>query len=157
MSAISIGTTGHRERPSVEVIQGYSFEQGFLSPYFCTDKSTVEYGSHGQELTSGAYVLLADHPPESEGDLRRILEFGHKLQKPIVMIAPDFRPDALTSLVVNHLQGRLRCVAVKTPVTEQDPETAGGSLSVLQDVAAFTGAQIVSHSLGMRLSKVDPV
>lgn len=46
---------------------------------------------------------------------------------------------------------------MKTPITEQDPETAGGSLTVLQDVAAFTGAQVVSQALGMRLSKIDPV
>jgi len=54
-------------------------------------------------LTAGAYVLLVDYAPESEGDLKRILEFGAKLQKPIVIIAPDFKPDALTALVVNHL------------------------------------------------------
>jgi len=78
-----------------------------LSPYFATDKAktVVEYGnSHSdQELTAGAYVLLVDYAPESEGDLKRILEFGAKLQKPIVLIAPDFKPDALTALVVNHL------------------------------------------------------
>ena len=62
------------------------------------------------------------------------------MEKPIVLIAPDFRPDALTALVVNHLQNRVRVVAVKTPIGEQDPETAGGDLSVLQDIAAFTGA-----------------
>lgn len=47
--------------------------------------------------------MLADHPPESESDLRRIMEFGAKLQKPLVLIAPDFKPEALTSLVLNHL------------------------------------------------------
>ena len=39
----------------------------------------VEYGSYDNELIAGAYVLLIDYPPESEGDLRRILEFGAKL------------------------------------------------------------------------------
>jgi chaperonin GroEL len=107
MSAISIGNTERvfQDKPRLEIIQGYSFDQGFLSPYFTTDKakSRVEYGSHEKELIAGAYVLLIDYPPESEGDLRRVLEFAHKLQKPIVLIAPDFRPDAFTSLVVNHL------------------------------------------------------
>jgi len=46
---------------------------------------------------------------------------------------------------------------VKTPIGEQDPETAGGDLTVLQDIAAFTGAQVVSQAFGMRLSKIDPV
>lgn len=63
-------------------------------------------------------MLLIDHAPETEGDLRKILEFGAKLQKPIVIIAPDFKPSALTSLVVNHLQNKLKVVAVRTPIDE---------------------------------------
>jgi len=79
-----------------------------LSPYFTTDKSrtAVEYGDSANRDNSevaGAYVLVMDHPPESEGDLRKVLEFAQKLYKPIILVAPDFRPDALTALVVNHL------------------------------------------------------
>jgi hypothetical protein len=61
---------------------------------------------------------LVDYAPESEGDLKRILEFAAKLQKPMLLIAPDFKPDALTALVVNHLQNKVRVVAVKTPIGE---------------------------------------
>jgi chaperonin GroEL (HSP60 family) len=61
---------------------------------------------------------LVDYAPESEGDLKRILEFAAKLQKPMLLIAPDFKPDALTALVVNHLQNKVRVVAVKTPMGE---------------------------------------
>ena len=49
MSAISIGCTEkvYHDRPKLEFLKGYSFEQGFLSPYFATDnsKTIVEYGS----------------------------------------------------------------------------------------------------------------
>ena len=163
LSSISIGTTErtYYDKPQLEFLQGYSWDQGFLSPYFTTDKAktTVEYGNSNQEHNdiAGAYVLLTDYPPESESDLRRILEFAAKLLKPIILIAPEFRADALTALVVNHLQNRVRVCAIKTPIEEQDPETAGGDLSVLKDIAAFTGAQIVSRAYGMRLGKVDPV
>jgi chaperonin GroEL (HSP60 family) len=41
MSAISIGNTERvfQDKPRLEIIQGYSFDQGFLSPYFTTDKA----------------------------------------------------------------------------------------------------------------------
>jgi len=49
MSAISIGSTEnvYHDRPKLEFLKGYSFEQGFLSPYFATDKAktVVEYGN----------------------------------------------------------------------------------------------------------------
>lgn len=63
-------------------------------------------------------MLLTDQVPESESDLRKVLEFGAKVRKPILIVAPDFKPDALTSLVVNHLQNKVKVVAVKTPITE---------------------------------------
>jgi chaperonin GroEL (HSP60 family) len=49
MSAISIGSTEriYHDKPRLEFLKGYSFDQGFLSPYFTTDKAktTVEYGN----------------------------------------------------------------------------------------------------------------
>jgi chaperonin GroEL (HSP60 family) len=49
MSAISIGSTEkvYHDRPKLEFLKGYSFDQGFLSPYFTTDKAKtlVEYGT----------------------------------------------------------------------------------------------------------------
>ena len=33
----------------------------------------------------------------------------------------------------------------------------GGHLSVLEDLAAFTGGRVVSQALGERINKVDPV
>ncbi len=50
--------------------------------------------------------------------MKKILEFGFKVRKPILIVAPDFKPEALTSLVVNHLQHKVRVVAVKTPLNE---------------------------------------
>jgi len=60
-------------------------------------------------------------------------------------------------MVLNHLQNKVRVVAVKTPIGEQDPETAGGDFSVLEDLAAFSGAKVVSNAYGMSMGRVDPV
>lgn len=48
MHAVSIGNTDQKyTKPHLEFLQGYSFDQGFLSPYFTTDKNKTkcEYGS----------------------------------------------------------------------------------------------------------------
>ena len=60
------------------------------------------------------------------------MEFGKKLRKPIAIVAPDFKSEVLTNLVVNHLKSVLKVVAIKTPMGEEP-------LPLLEDVAAFSG------------------
>jgi len=70
----------------------------------------------------------------------------------MILIAPDFGSDALTSLVVNHLQNKIQVCAVRTPLIDQE-----GLMSVLYDIAAYTGATVVSKDLGMSPHTIDPV
>ena len=46
-------------------------------------------------------MFLTDQTVESQSDLVRILEFAHKTRKPVLIVAPEFKADALTALVVN--------------------------------------------------------
>jgi chaperonin GroEL len=117
-----------------------------LSPYFAQ-------GFEGKQINydSNVYFLLCDFVIESQAEMLPIMEFAGKLRKPVVVVAPDFRADALTGMVVNHLQNKVRMCAVKTPMTDQK-----GPLSILHDLAAYTGATIVSKDLGMRLEHTAP-
>ena len=62
----------------------------------------------------------------------QVMDFGRKLRKPIAIVAPDFKSEALTSLVVNHLKSVLKVVAIKTPVGMTP-------LPLLEDIASFSG------------------
>ena len=66
------------------------------------------------------------------------MEFGKKIRKPVIVVAPDFHSEALTSLVVNHLKQVVKIVAVKTPLAMDD-------LSLLEDLASFSGGRVVSR------------
>jgi hypothetical protein len=37
----------------------------------------------------------------------RVLEFAAKIGKLVIIVAPDFKADALTGMVVNHLKGKV--------------------------------------------------
>ena len=68
----------------------------------------------------------------------------------MAIVAPDFKSEALTSLVVNHLKSVVKVVAIKTPV--------GGPITpLLEDIASFSGGEVVSMATGLQLGKVDPV
>lgn len=46
----------------------------------------------------------------------------------------------------------MKVCAIRTPLIDQD-----GMMSCLYDVAAYTGATVVSRDLGMRVENTDPV
>ena len=78
------------------------------------------------------------------------MDFARKVRKPVAIIAPDFKSEALTSLVVNHLKNVVKVVAIKTPVGQQ-------TLPLLEDIASFSNGQVVSQAMGVRLGSLDPI
>ncbi len=78
------------------------------------------------------YIFTTDMVVETQQDLISVMDFGRKLRKPIAIVAPDFKSEALTSLVVNHLKSVLKVVAIKTPVGMTP-------LPLLEDIASFSG------------------
>lgn len=66
--------------------------------------------------------------------------------KPLMIVAPEFKADALTALVVNHLQNKVKVVAVKSP---------WGDDGAVDDLAALTGAKVVREYT--RIGRIDPV
>jgi chaperonin GroEL len=63
--------------------------------------------------------MLVDSVIEDQQELLPIMEFAAKIRKPVIVVAPDFKADALTSMVVNHLNGKVCLCAVKTPIVDQ--------------------------------------
>ncbi len=83
-------------------------------------------------MEAGMYIFTTDMVVETQQDLISVMDFGRKLRKPIAIVAPDFKSEALTSLVVNHLKSVLKVVAIKTPVGMTP-------LPLLEDIASFSG------------------
>lgn len=72
------------------------------------------------------------------------MEFAAKVRRLVIVVAPDFKADALTGMVVNHLNGKVKMCAVKLPLIDQQ-----GIMSILYDISAYTGATVVTEHLGM--------
>lgn len=94
----------------LEVIEGMSFDRGYISPYFATTtkgKIRVEY--------ENALVLLSEKKISDLSSLMGALEVVVQTKKPLIIIAEDVDSDALAALVVNRLKGGLKVAAVKAP------------------------------------------
>ncbi|WP_317054863.1 chaperonin GroEL [Roseovarius rhodophyticola] len=139
--AITVEEAKSREMV-LEVVDGMQFDRGYLSPYFVTasDKMTVELDD--------AFILLHERKLSNMRPLVPILEAVIEADRPILVIAEDVDGEALASLVVNRLRGNLRCAAVKAPGFGDRRK------AMLQDIAALTGATVVSEDLGTKLVNV---
>jgi chaperonin GroEL len=128
---------------TLEVVEGMQFDRGYVSPYFVTDPSTME------AALEDAYVLICDRKLSILKDIIPLLEQVAKSGRPILFIAEDIESEALATLIVNQIRGVLKNVAVKAPGFGDRRK------AMLQDIAALTGAQLISEDLGLKLEDVD--
>jgi chaperonin GroEL len=127
---------------ALEVVEGMQFDRGYLSPYFVTNAETMDV-----ELENPV-ILLSEKKISSMRDLLPILEEVAKLGRSILIIAEDVDGEALATLVVNRLRGRLNVGAVKAPGFGDRRK------EMLEDIAVLTGAKVINEELGIKLESV---
>ncbi|MCA9677004.1 MAG: chaperonin GroEL [Myxococcales bacterium] len=123
----------------LEVVEGMSFDRGYLSPYFVTDPARMQC-----ELEA-PLLLLYDGKITAMNDLVPILEDTAKQGRALVVIAEDVEADALATLVVNKVRGALSSLAVKAPGFGDRRK------AILEDIAILTGAHVITPELGKKL------
>ncbi len=127
----------------IEVVEGMQFDRGYLSPYFVTNRETMEV-----ELED-PYILVHEDKISNIQQLLPILEKVAQTGKPLVVIAEDVEGEALATLVVNNLKGVLKSVAVKAPAFGDRRK------AMLEDIAILTGARFIAKDIGIKLENVD--
>lgn len=123
----------------MEFTEGMSFDNGYLSPYFSTDRQNLvtEF--------EDPYILLTDKPITNLEVLINVLNSVARSGRPLVIIGEAVEGDALASLIVNSVKGVLRVCAVKAPSFGDNRK------AMLEDIAILTGGTVISESVGMRL------
>jgi chaperonin GroEL len=125
-----------------EVVEGMQFDKGYVSPYFMTDPGTLEC------VLEDAYVLVFEKKISNLREFVPLVESIASSGKPFLVIAEDVEGEALAALVVNRLRGVLKCCAVKAPGFGDRRK------AMLGDIAALTGAKLISEDLGIKLENV---
>jgi chaperonin GroEL len=126
----------------LEVTEGLQFDKGYISPYFVTDTESME------AVLDDARVLIVNGKISSIAELLPLLEKVVELKRPLLIIAEDVEGEALSTLVVNAIRKTISAVAVKAPGFGDRRK------AMLGDIAALTGAQVVSAEVGLKLDQV---
>ena len=128
----------------IDVVEGMQFDQGFMSPYFVTNSEKML-----AEL-DGAKILVSEKKITGLQALLPILEPIAQSGSPLLIIAEDVESEALATLVLNRLRGGLKVCAVKAPGFGDRRK------EMLKDIAAVTGATVVSDDMGMTFENITP-
>jgi chaperonin GroEL len=131
-------------KTEVETKDGMQFDKGYISPYMSTDQERME------AVLDDPYILVTERKVSAIADILPLLEKVVQVQKPLLIIAEDVEGEALATLVVNKLRGTFTSVAVKAPGFGDRRK------EMLKDIAALTGATVISEELGLKLDKATP-
>ena len=126
----------------LDVVEGMQFDHGYLSPYFITSAEKME------AAFDDAFILLSDRKLGNVSDLLPLLDQIVKSGRPLLIVADDVEGEALAVLIVNQLRGALKSCAVKAPGFGDRRK------AMLQDIAAVTGATVISDEVGQKLANV---
>jgi chaperonin GroEL len=124
-----------------EVVEGMQFDKGYVSPYMVTNADKME------AVYNDPMILITDQKVSAIQDLLPLLEtMAQSGKKDLVVIADEIEGEALATLVVNKIRGVFNTLAVKAPGFGDRRK------EMLQDIAAMTGARVISEELGLKLN-----
>jgi len=130
---------GNSADTQLEIVEGLEFDRGYLSHFFMNDKTKLVCSLEEPK------ILLYDGRLSNMDDVLGILEQSSVSNKPIVIMAHEIDGEALATMVVNSARGTLKCLAVKAPGFGQE------RTEILNDIAALTGATVITDKLGVTL------
>lgn len=133
---------GKSLKNELDVVNGMSFDNGWLSPYFIT------HPDYQVSALEEPFILLTMEKINGLREMLPILEQVAKTNRPLLIVADEVEGEALATLVVNSARGQLRCCAVKAPGFGQ------GRKNNLEDIAAITGGEVISKELGHNIEKI---
>lgn len=122
-----------------EVVEGFTVQRGFVSPYMATDTKRME------AVYDKPAIVVTDKKISSAQEFVPLLEMiAQSGKKDLVLIADDVDGEALGLLVLNRLKGAFNTLAIKAP-SDKD---------VLYDIAALVGAKVITEDTGMTFETV---
>jgi len=124
---------------SVDFVEGFEVDNGYLSPYLVTNPASLE------AIVDDPYILLCSEKITKVQQLMPLLDKIMRAPRPLVIMAETVEGTALSMLVHNHLNKVFQCLAVRAP------GFGDRRLHKLEDIAAITGGAVYSRQSGFTL------
>jgi len=125
--------------------EGGRWNGKLVSPYFITDSA------QRRAIIEACHVALYAGDVRSLDDVQPLLEIvANTKWRQAALIAKEIAGTALTTLVLNHQQGKLKIIAAELREAESKRRND------FDDLAALTGATVIAPELGRTLRDIEP-
>lgn len=129
---------------TVEIVKDITLDKGLFSPLFIKKEGNVKI------IQENPYILITDKKITSvQQQLVPILELVGKTSRPLLILAEDLSAEVLSTLVINHLQGVISVIAVRTPGFGNQRK------QLLEDISTITQSSIINEERGLRLDNIQ--
>ncbi|MBR3329570.1 chaperonin GroEL [Candidatus Saccharibacteria bacterium] len=126
-----------------EIVEGFSYDKGYSSPFFVTDVNRQE------AVFDKPLVLVTDRKISAAADILPLLEkCAQAGKKDLVIIAEEVEGEALSLLVLNKLKGVFNTLVLKAPAFGDRRK------EIMEDIAILTDGTVVSSDKGLKLEEV---
>ncbi|GAB2225525.1 hypothetical protein Droror1_Dr00006321 [Drosera rotundifolia] len=135
---------GNKLDNELEVVEGMKLARGYISPYFVTDAKTQKCEFEHP------LILIHQKKISNVSSILGVLELAVEKNRPLLIVAEDVDSEALSMLILNKHHAGLKVCAIKAPGFG-DSRKAN-----LDDLASFTGGEVITDESGLSLDKVQP-
>ncbi len=125
---------------SLSVIEGMSFDRGYVSHHMVTDVERME------AVLDKPYILLTDLKIKQPSELENIRNAVRATDRPLLIVAEEISPEVLMTLLSEDGKGRILVV--------HPPEYGHWRKAMMEDLGILTGGRVIARDLGGRLENV---
>ena len=129
---------------TVDYMSGMAFDHGLLSRNFLLKAGETEV------KLDKVHLLMCQGELTEAAQLTPALEAARQGGGSLLVLAQDVSDQALATMLANHREGTVRCVAVK------GPESGIYRHAATDDVAVLTGGRMVGEETGITAEKLAP-
>jgi chaperonin GroEL len=124
----------------VDLAEGMEFDSGYFSPYFVNTPD-------GEVHLKDVCILVAEEKIEKMEQIMSALEHSIGQGKALLIIAKDFDPEVVRTLIINKMEAQAAIAIVKSPGFGERKK------DYLEDISIVVGGTIRSKQLNRFLSK----
>lgn len=125
----------------VDITSGLRLDRGWTSPQFVTSHSDATC------VMENCFILVCGEKISNMNQLLPVLEEVVKTGNSFLIVCDDMDESVLMTLVINTLNGALRCCVVK------GVDFGESRKNLMEDLSVVVGAQYITQEYGLELSK----
>jgi len=127
---------------SVDFVEGFEYDNGYISPYMVTHPASLE------AILDDPYILLTNEKVTKIAQLMPLLDKVMRAPRPLLIVAENVEGAALSMLVQNHVNGVFQCVVTRAP------GFGDRRLRKLEDLATTTAGTVLSKHSGSSIETI---